>query len=510
MKLSRVTLYLVILLALAAYVYFVEIRHKRDQEARKAEADKILKLDKEKITLVILKSKKHGPIGLKKTGDTWVLTEPVTVRADESAVRSLLNSISDAQFDKVLKDKDVKWGDYGLNQPEFSVSVRTRDHSYDLFFGAPNPAKTSYYLRAKGDPRLMLVADTLKNALDKSTFDLRDKTVFALAPEDINRFVVTRGGTETEFRRHSPDKWEMLKPEHIRVKAAEVNRELVNLTNLQAMEIIDKPTKQGDPYGLDKPSEKIQLLGKKRSQTLLVGNAKKTQGRPSQPVPDRYARIAGLDMVYLISGRALARIRTDPKDLQDKFLLHFSPNEIDKLEVNLDGKKWLIVRSGERKWMLEKPEKKEEVETWPITGILWDLKNLEWKEVTRPAPPDLASVGLHKPRLLVSLWKKGEKEPMTLKAGWQDVRAKERVPDSGKTPLTPSGTEPGKPPADAKADGKTDEPQQSTAKPLQDDLPETVNVLPRPCDVKDAIYTADSTFIQRLRKELKGLTETGK
>ncbi len=511
MKLSKVLIYLIIFVALAAYVYFVEIRHKEKLEAQKAEAEKIVKLDKDKVTHIELKSKAGRVIGLKKAEGTWVLTRPVAVKADPSAIRSLLNTISDAQYEKVLKEKDVKWDEYGLDKPAFTVSVNTRDDSYHLFFGASNPAETSYYLRAKGDPRLLLVADTLKNALDKSTYDVRDKTVFALAPDDIDRVLIGKDGTETELKKEAQDKWVMLKPERMRVKAADVRRDLIDLTNLQAKEIIDEPKKDGDPYGLESPAERIELAGKKRSQTLLIGKAKGDRKKQARSNPDLYAKMNGMEMVYLIDGRTLANVKTDPKDLQDKYLLHFKPDRIDKLEVTLDGKTWLAVRSKDTKWTLEKPEKKKDMDAWSITGLLWGLKNLEWKDLTKPAPSDLAAVNLDAPRLVVSLWRKDDKEPMVLKAGWKD-RPAEKTEASAKDDSGSASKADSKP---AAAKGKTAPAADAAKKPVSadpnpDKLPEQVSVMVRPHDEKNAVFTIEGTYIGRLRDDLKRLTEENK
>lgn len=513
MKFGKVLIYLVILIALATYVYFVEIRHKQKLEAQKAEAEKIVKLDKDKVTQINLKSKDHGTIGLKKTEGTWVLTRPVAVKADPSSIRSLLNTISDAQYEKVLKEKDVKWDDYGLNNPLFTVSVSTRDDTYDLFFGASNPAKTSFYLRKKGDPRLLLVADTLKKALDKSTYHLRDKTVFAVAPDDIDRIVIGKDGTETELKRETPDRWVMLKPDKMRVKATEVTRDLVNLTNLQAKAIIDQPKKDGDPYGLDNPTEKIELGGKKRTQTLLIGKAKEVTDTKAGSNPDRYAKINGMEMVYLIDGRTLGNLKTDPKELQDKYLLHFTPDSIEKLEVDLDGKKWLAVRSKDAKWILEKPEKKKDVDAWPITGLLWGLKNLEWKEVTKPAPRDLAGVNLDKPRLVISLWKKDSKEPMVFKAGWKDSPVEKAEKGSKEDAENVSKSDSSPTAAEAKTQAKTDAKKDSAGvapAPEPEKLPEDFSVMVQPSDEQNAVFTIDGKYVDRLSEDLKRLTEEKK
>ncbi len=61
-------------------------------------------------------------------------------------------------------------------------------------FGSTNPAKTSYYVRVDEQPKLLLVPDTLKNSLNKSVFDLRDKNVVGMSPEQVDRVSISSKG----------------------------------------------------------------------------------------------------------------------------------------------------------------------------------------------------------------------------------------------------------------------------------------------------------------------------
>lgn len=504
MKLGKVLIYLIILVAVAAYLYLVEIKYKEKQESAEKESKKIVQLDKDKIVEIDLQSQDKGKIELKKPSDTWVLTAPVKAKADENAINALLASITDAQSEKVVLDKDVTWGEYGLDKPEFSVSIVTADKTTTVSFGAQNPAKTSYYLRAGDDPRLFLVTDTLKNALNKTVFDVRDKSVLGVAPAQVDRIVVTKDGTETELQRAPGDKWTMTKPEQIRVKNATIRQGLINLTNLAARRIIDEPQTEGDPYGLDKPQEKIVLLGKDLDQTLLVGKSEEKVGRPGS-APNRYVRVQGHDIVYLVDGQALKDIKTDPQELRDRALLTFKPLEIQKIELVLDGKKWLAVQSNDKKWTLEEPEKKQLTDAWPVTGILWDLKDLEWKSMTKPLPGDLAAVHLDKPRLVVSLLKKDDKEPIVLKAGWETVAPKKDVVEPQEAKPGPEANKQAELSEGEKKQGE--KPEKAAGSPEASPTSATVNVIVEPHEEGSALFVVDHGFIERLRGDLKKLTE---
>ena len=228
--------------------------------------------------------------------------------------------------------------------------------------------------------------------------------------------VVSRKGKQMELKREAADKWLMTAPERFRVKNSIVTSDLRTITNLKAKEIIESPSKEGDEYGLQNPEESIVLSGPKRELTLLIGKAQEKKSSPTAPA-DKYAGIKVMRRVYLLDGCSLDSIKTDPEELRDRSLLTFNPPDIEKIQIELNGKQWIATKDKDNKWNLEKPEKKEKLNNWAISGILWDIKDLQWKSMSTRKPGDTTPVELGQARLVVSLFKKDDKEPMLLKAG---------------------------------------------------------------------------------------------
>ncbi|MFZ5501878.1 MAG: DUF4340 domain-containing protein, partial [Candidatus Micrarchaeota archaeon] len=302
MKFGKILIYLAILVALALYVYLVEIKQKGEQKAQEEKASQLLDLKKENVTSITLKSKERGLVEATKIGDDWLLTAPLKTKADKHAIDTLIHSILTGKREKLLKDKVSDWTEYGLADPGFVIELGAKDQKSSVGFGELNPAKTSYYVRVGEKPELYLVADTLKNSLDKTLFDLRDKTVVAVAAPDVDQIAYTVKGQEIQMKREGTDKWALVKPEKMRVKSSLVNSDLRSLTNLTAQDIIDQPQKEGDPYGLDNPELSVLLSGEKRQLTLLVGKPVEKKDKAQTLTPDRYARVKGSDTVYVIAG----------------------------------------------------------------------------------------------------------------------------------------------------------------------------------------------------------------
>jgi len=484
------------------WLYVVEIKYRPEQKKQEEAGKKIVQLEKDKIVKIGLVTADHGKVEIQKPGDDWVITEPIRTKADKFAVDNLLTTIADASAEKVIMEKDVQWADYGLDKPDFTLDVSTADKKAEILFGAPNPSKTSYYARVDNDPKLLLLADTLKISLNKSVFDMRDKSVVGIAPEDLERVVVSRKGKLIELKREGADKWMMTAPERFRVKNSVVTADLRTITNLKAKEIIDSPSKEGDEYGLQNPEESIQLSGPKRELTLLIGKSKEEKKSPTAPA-DKYARIKGHDPVYLIDGRSLDSVKTDPEELRDRSLLTFNPPDIEKMQIDLDGQQWVASKDKDNKWNLEKPEKKEKINNWAISGILWDIKDLQWKSKNAQKPGENALAELDHPRLVVSLLKKGDKEPLLLKAGWQDVSTAvpAEKPEEQKTATAEKQpSDQGKAPSATKEQGKA-------ATEKQPPSPPTVLAVAQPSEEEGAVFTLDGDFVTRIRQDLKRISE---
>ena len=109
MKLSKISVYLLILAALAAWLYFVEIKQKDKKQADEDKASKIVNIEKDQIVQIDLKSGDGVNIELKKP-DEWVITAPLNTRADQAAVGSLLQSATDARSRENCSRKRCQMG----------------------------------------------------------------------------------------------------------------------------------------------------------------------------------------------------------------------------------------------------------------------------------------------------------------------------------------------------------------------------------------------------------------
>jgi hypothetical protein len=476
MKPIKVLIYILILALLAGYVYFFEIKKKEADKAKEEEASKLVNIDKDKVSYIVIKKPDGGVIELKKPANLWVLTAPLQTKGDSLAIDGMVVAAANAKSEKTVLDKDVKWEEYGFDKPDLELTISTADKQAHIVFGAQNPAKTSYYAKVEGKPELFLVADTLRNSFNKSVMDLRDKTVVGIASDDVDTIRVQDKSGTTELKKEGTGKWVVTAPEKTRAKAGVVVTNLRTLSALAADDIIDDPKKDGDPYGLATPERTFTLSGPKLERVLEIGKlVEKSEGAKNQ---DFYAKIKGQDKVFVITEQYLKQLKFGIEDLKDKTILSFNPSDIEKIKAEINGATWIVSQDKDKKWTLEQPVKKPLAEPWPISSVLWDLKDLEWKSLVKPIPADLASVHLSSPQLVLELFQKGQKDPIVLKAGWETEKGKEQEEGKAK---------------DKGGEGFSITP--------------TVNAIASPSQEEDAVLVLDNHFIVKLDQVLRQLSE---
>ncbi len=418
MKPYKILIYLGVLLALVAYIYFVEIKHKQAETDRKEKESRIVQLDRDQIKDVKIVRHDEKAIDIKKSDSKgWNIISPVNASADTKAVEDLLVASTLAQPEKTVLDKDVNWQDYGLDKPDLELTFTGPGKNVKICFGAPNPSKSSYYLKVEGEPRLLLVPATLRISLNKTLFDLRYKSVAKFSPGRIDKIEIVKDGQETDLEQKE-GKWRILKPVSAPAKSASVRTLLRSLETLKAKEIIDEPQNANNPYNLNESKNSITLTGKDFKKTLTLGSIKDKKSGSGQSGNSVYMSVSGEAPVYVVDDRFFTGEKLDPESLTDRSIVSIEPRIVEKILIEFMGKNWELARASDNKWKMEQPDRRDKLEDWLVSEMLWSLKDLNYKSVISPIPDDLAPYQLNLPQLVMSIYEKGAKDPVKITMGW--------------------------------------------------------------------------------------------
>jgi len=120
----RILILLVLVAALGTYLYVYEL----PEAAREGKKAKLLGVDKDAITGVVL-TYPDRELELKKDDQGWRLVRPAEAPADDTVVKGVLSTLTDAEVQKTLGELPPNLADFGLDKPTVTVKLTLKDGS---------------------------------------------------------------------------------------------------------------------------------------------------------------------------------------------------------------------------------------------------------------------------------------------------------------------------------------------------------------------------------------------
>jgi len=392
-------LLLVVLAALGAYLYWVELPHQKSQ----AEQKRLVVLDKDGVTGITL-AYPDRTIALEKTPDgPWRLKQPIEADADETTVKNLVNAIADAQVTRSLDEVGDKLASYGLQPPEATVTLTMKDGSTlpALKIGKNTQVGFSGYVQKGDDPKVYITNGALQSGMKKQVKDLRDKTVIAFDDPNVHKIELKGpNGNIVVERDADAEHWTMTSPSRHPADPSEMRALLASVRGIRADDFVsDDAGADLGPYGLRDPRLSVTVwLGKDQAQkTLLIGGTHEEQQKKTL-----YAKRAERPTVYTIPEYALKNVDKDVGTLRDKTVLALDKEKAAKIALTRkDGAGFTLVKR-DGTWHLETPG--EGTERGPsISRFVDDLAGLKGSEIVAEQNPDLAKYGLDAPDLSLTI-----------------------------------------------------------------------------------------------------------
>ena len=167
---------------------------------------------------------------LKKQGEHWQLLEPLEDKADAFAVEAILGQLRTGKIKREVEatPSQEELTRFGLKPPLFTVTAKAyipdatgggaedpaRTRTVTLFGGVENSFDGSVYLQREGDPKVYAAEGAVRQTLEKSPFDLRDKEVAAFDDRALRQLTVKVGSQSYALERQSgvENGWRLIRP----------------------------------------------------------------------------------------------------------------------------------------------------------------------------------------------------------------------------------------------------------------------------------------------------------
>jgi hypothetical protein len=344
---------IVVLIGLGAYIYFVT--WKQDANSTDSKQEKVFAgLATDKIDQLTVKSESGDVTSVKKNGDAWQMTSPLTVKGSESDILAVTASLGQLEVTRVIDDNPTDLKQYGLDTPKIEVDFKGSDGKADkLLVGDKNATGASLYAKRNDEKRVFLIAQYQESALNKSTFDLRDKAVMAIDHDKVDGMESTVDGKTLQFTKSGSD-WKMVKPVAARADFSAVEGVLGRIENAQMKTVVTNNATPADlkTYGLDKPAVSI---------AMNMGSAKATFEVGGKATDDTvYARDAGTNTVVTVEKAMLDDLKKGADDYRRHDIFESRAFNITHIEITRGAQKLALDRV--------KSQKEGEADSWKRTS----------------------------------------------------------------------------------------------------------------------------------------------
>jgi hypothetical protein len=392
MKFKGTIWFLFIFAGLILYYFCIDAPSIEKAKEEKALAEKILPFDENDAQEIFL-TRPDSNIHLKRTPDNeWNLLEPVNDKGDSPAVNSLLTTIKDLRFKQIVEENPKDISLFGLDKPALFIKIKMNGgKEKSLLIGNRSQVDMGVYVKS-GEEKKVLLANIPLPSLDKSAFDLRDKTILEYNTTEVTGFDLQRPENTLHFSKDAnTNQWTFSGPVSTRADDDAVEN-FLNSVRIARVNFFKKesPTDLSQ-YELDKPSIILTIKHGDNGSTTELRVGKKDSG-------GYYAQTDTRKTLITINENLYQKLSQNYLDLMNKALLDFNEEDVTQLQIrNLEETTLLSKSSDGGKWEVKQPSESPADET-AIKSLLMDLKAARVKEFVKFARDDLNIFGLDKPR----------------------------------------------------------------------------------------------------------------
>ena len=421
---------LAVALGLGAYIYFVE-RH-RDPASAPEPNEKLFTFDADDVTELEVRAEDGAATALQQDAGVWSVVAPVESAADDVAATSLAATLSSLEINRVLDEGPVDLEPFGLDAPaiEIGVAAEGGDGRQRLLIGDETPTGADRYAKLDAGDRVFLIPSYHRTTLNKTTFDLRDKTVLDFDRDALDGFEVVSGERTIEFAKDGGD-WRLAEPLQAAADFGTVEGLIGSLGSGRMRAVASESADALEEYGLDAPAHTVALHAGSATATLHVG-AETEDGT-------YYAHDVARPLVFTVDASLVTNLERGADEYRRKDLFAFRAFNASRLEV----------RRGDDTVAFEKREAPA-TEDDEDTEDTWELVAPESGSVPHDAIDDLLSKlsGLRAESFVASRQEAGigpEQAAATVSARFGDDGTEEQVVfwRSGEETFAVNGGEPG-------------------------------------------------------------------
>ncbi len=407
-------------LAFVALLAFVLLFEEFKGGGKESDEDKLVSLSSDDVQKIMLK--RNGKIiTFQKTvnGDEgWVITEPIEAKADKYEVDRLADNFSNLRIERVVEEESEDVEKYEIPKKEISLWLKDRKKPVKILVGAENPLDNTFFAKREDETRVVLISRYLKDTMEKSLFEFRQKDIFRFETDDVKSITLRAKEIQWEAEKEE-EEWFFEKP----VKALAIENKISgiidSLSGLIAKEFVSEEKQKEDleKFGLNQPDYEISLSLPVKSQELTFSLHKKDE--------KLYATTSLSSKIIETEDTILSDLEKEVLELREKEVANFFSWEVNRLYLKMGELDWELFKDDENNWHFESPVQ-EEADNNKIQTFIRQIESLEATGFIDP-PLAIEDHGLDNPQGIIKIWVKSEEEEaeeITVLIGAEDKDAK--------------------------------------------------------------------------------------
>jgi hypothetical protein len=341
-------------------------------------------------TLEVTKNKVTTAI--KKEGDAYKLTKPISYAADKDAAKLAFESLVKMEFSTIVSDQKTRHGELELGDDSLRLTLKKGEQVVaDLRVGKSGPTGTM--IRQEGKDEVWSVTGLFKYQVDKDAAGWRDKSITAFDEKDAAKLtVVAKNGDKIVLAKPAPTdagpapEWQVVEST---VKVEPFDKSVPTgvssqLATWKANDFADDA--KLEDTGLASPELTVTVGLRNGKELVALVGGKKTDD-------DWYVKTADKPQIFLVKKHNLERMNKRPVDYRDKTICNLKADELTEVAIGRDKDPFTLAKQGDA-WKATKPANFTADET-KVSNINTSFS--EWKGTGFAEDSSPKTTGLAKP-----------------------------------------------------------------------------------------------------------------
>ncbi|NQT80731.1 MAG: DUF4340 domain-containing protein [Candidatus Aminicenantes bacterium] len=397
MKFKTTIILAVILIILLAFVFIFEPKDEGENEKE----GKLVALSSEDVQKITLQ-REDKTISFEKTEkDEWLITQPLEAKADKYEVDRLVSDFSDLRIERVVEEEPEELKKYEIPQKEISLWLKDKNKPVKILIGMENPLDKTFFAKRDDETRVVLISSQLKDLMEKSLFDFRQKDIFRFETDEVKSVKLKAKKIRWEATKKEKE-WFLEKPVKSLVNTSKIDNLLTSLSNLKAKEFVSEKKNKDEKkkYNLENPDYKITLFMPLANHEVTFSLLKEEE--------KLYATTSLSPKIVEVEDALLSDLEKEAEELREKEIANFYSWEVNRLHIKKGDINLTFVKDEEDNWSFKSPDEGE-ADKNKIQTFIRKIESLEAEEFIDP-PLSLKDYGLEKPQGEVKIWWKGDGE----------------------------------------------------------------------------------------------------